>query len=73
MKVILEFNLPEEESELGQAINGSKYATILYDIDQEIRNYLEYGHKFTSVIEALEAVRALIHDELRERNLSIYV
>jgi len=43
MKAILEFNLPDDQYEYTQAINGSKYVTALTEIWDEFRNKEKYS------------------------------
>ena len=43
MKAILEFNLPEDDSEHVRAVNASAAWSALYDIDNRIRGILKYG------------------------------
>lgn len=59
-KVIMEFNLPDEENELKLAQRGRDYYCIIWNILQEIRNWLKYGHDFKTVEEALENIRELL-------------
>lgn len=40
MKAILEFNLPEEESEFKMAATASDYSICLYEINQMFRKYV---------------------------------
>ena len=42
MKAVLEFNLPEEEPEFRTAINGARFMSVLWDLDQEMRSCLKY-------------------------------
>lgn len=42
MKAILEFNLPEDQSEYDLAINGIKYYSALSDIREWLRRRLKY-------------------------------
>lgn len=60
MKVIIEFNLPEEANDFKMAIWGRDYWSNLHDIAQELRNQIKYGHEFKDVDEALEWVRSLV-------------
>lgn len=43
MKAILEFNLPDDQYEYTQAINGSKYAAALTEIWNEFRIREKYS------------------------------
>jgi coproporphyrinogen III oxidase len=42
MKAILEFNLPEEQSDFDLANNGSKMHSVLWDMDQWLRAQYKY-------------------------------
>ena len=56
-KVILEFNLPEENVDFQAAILGLNWALVAWDLDVDLRNWIKYGHPFTSADEALDAIR----------------
>ena len=71
MKATLEFNLPEEEQEHQDAINGTKFKLCLYELDQEIRTWLKHGHTFEEAGEALFEVRNRIRTLLQDRDLSL--
>ena len=57
MKAILEFDLPDESIEFKDAIQGSNWKGVVWDLDQFLRNKLKHGHSFQSADEALEAIR----------------
>lgn len=57
MKAILEFDLPDESVEFKDAIQGSGWKAVVWDLDQVLRNKLKHGHSFQSADEALEAIR----------------
>lgn len=42
MKTILEFNLPEEESEFRKSIDAWKFIAVIQDLDEELRRKLKY-------------------------------
>lgn len=42
MKAILEFNIPEEENEFYYATNGAKFADVLSEFDNFLRNKIKY-------------------------------
>ncbi len=58
---ILIFDLNEEQSAYDCAYHGLDWALVAFALDQYLRGLLKYGHTFTDVDEALEAVR----DQLR--------
>jgi hypothetical protein len=64
MKAILEFNLPEENSEFLMAQRGGDYFSYLWDLDQQLRSWLKHGNEFKTVNEALEAIREELHNEV---------
>ena len=72
MKAILEFNLPEEQSEYQTANQAGALHSILWDLDNELRNNLKHGHKFKTADDALEYVRAFLHAELGDHNVQLY-
>jgi hypothetical protein len=57
MKAKLTFNLPEERDELKLAQRGADYFCFLWDLDQELRSWLKYGHNFKTPDEVIEAIR----------------
>lgn len=65
MDATLRFDLPEDDHEHLMALNGSKYWNFLWDLDQECRGYLKYGHKFKTADDVFEWVRTRI-PELEE-------
>ena len=70
MKVILEFNLPEETDEHELALNGWKYCRILRDLDNELRNRLKWDigdYDYSTC----ERIRQLISDMCIEEGIDI--
>lgn len=63
MKVILEFNLPDEQEEYDLAINGHKFAICLEEINSNIRQWSKYENR-TSV--TIEELRSMINDVTRD-------
>lgn len=74
MKVILEFNLPEEDNEFKLAVRGSEWANTLYLIDKQLRDWLKYElpptFRSAETIRALEDVRDRIQEEMQDANLT---
>lgn len=70
MKANLEFNLPEDKTDFYMANNGWNYYLVLESIDQKLRSYLKYGHKFESADDALQDIRNLLHEEMNNRNIT---
>ena len=41
-KVTIEYTLPEEQEEFETANNASKYYSVIWDLDQYLRNFVKY-------------------------------
>lgn len=70
MKATLEFNLPEDELDLSNAINGNKFKLILWDMDQHLRNIVKHGENEEEVRVA-EELRNKLREYFSEYNVSI--
>jgi len=70
MKAILEFNLPEDELDLSNAINGNKFKLILWDMDQHLRNIVKHSENEEEVRVA-EELRNKLREYFSEYNVSI--
>lgn len=66
MKAKLEFNLPEEETDLRTALNGNKWESVLWHLDQKLRNIEKWENKETIDI---DKVRDMIYDEMKDHDL----
>ena len=62
MKATLTFNLPEEKEELDDAINGTKWWCIVWEIDQKMRGIVKYD----SVSDETAVIVDGLRDHLRE-------
>ena len=70
-KVILEFDRVEEYDEIQEALNGWKWASVYYDLDQWLRSEVKYNEKNTSAqIEAYEATRERLREIMQEWKLN---
>lgn len=66
-KYKLEFNIPEEKDEFELASHGSDIWGALWDISQEMRNYLKHDSMyFESPQEAVEYFRKRINEEIND-------
>ena len=66
MKVILEFNLPEDKEEFDAASRGMDWALLAWDIDQFIRNKIKYEQDREDV---LQLVRNQLNFQMEEKGL----
>jgi hypothetical protein len=72
MKAILEFNLPEDQREFEIANQSKDMLCIIGNLEDTLRSYLKYGHGFKTPEEALEAIRARLHEEVNIRRVNIH-
>lgn len=68
----LTFNLPDEEMEFSQAVNGSSWQHLCWEVDQLLRAKIKYADDSTpeGVVEALQEVRDFLHNERSSKGLS---
>ena len=71
MEATLKFNLPEEQSECDIAFHAMDFALAIQDLDNELRGWLKYGHKFKNADEALEKIRDVLHESLKDNGVSL--
>ena len=72
-KVTIEYTLPEEQEEFETANNASKYYSVIWDLDQYLRNFVKYPSDREDPI--LTDTMAKVRDELwrlmKEYNLDL--
>jgi hypothetical protein len=69
MKATLEFNLPEDQQEHYDAINGSTFKYCLQEMDEQLRGWRKYGHQFKDAEEALEKAREYLHQLIHDNDV----
>lgn len=69
MKAILEFNLPEDNVECRQAMNGGAWESVLWELDQELRSTVKWGDDEVKA-EYAEKIREKIYELMSNHNLS---
>lgn len=62
----LEFNLPEEQEEMQTAIDGSKWKSVVWEINNYLRNKIKYEEK-----EEFEPIREQLSQLISDSNLSL--
>lgn len=70
MKSTLEFNLPEEKYEHLLAFYGADLYGVLWTVDQQLRSWMKYGHKFKTAHSALEATRKEIWNQMDNQGIN---
>ena len=71
MKVILEFDLPEEESDFRAAINGKNLKSITYDYDEKLRRIIKYNDLSDDEYQTYQKCRDMLREMFYEENLFI--
>ena len=73
MKATLEYDLPDEQDEFEKAVNGAKYAYIIWELDHFLRAKTKYAPDSMpdEVHKAYEGTRDKLHSLLTENDLSI--
>ena len=66
MKILLRFDLPDEQAEFDAARLGRDALVALWEIDQHCRAIVKHGDPSEETRELAEAIRAMISDELRD-------
>ena len=67
------FDLPEEQDEFEQAYNGTKWRSMVQQLDNRLRDELKYNERLTiDRREAYEHARQLIQRGLDENNLQLW-
>lgn len=72
MKAILEFNLPDENYEYLNAINGTKFRSVLWDLDQWMRAKLKFEDLSDGAYDAIKETRDQLQALLQDENIDIY-
>ena len=72
-KAILEFDLNGEQYEFEQAVNASKYRSVLWDLDQFLRNKTKYPSEDTTEeqLAIYYTLRDELHNLMEENNVTL--
>ncbi len=71
MRAILEFDLPEENSDFQAAINGDNYRSAIWEFDQLLRSEMKYKELSEDTYKAYEYCRTELRKILEQDNLFI--
>jgi len=71
MKATLEFNLPEENQEHLDAINGTDWKIVLGDFDRTLCRYIKHGHTFSDIENCLDSLRKELHHYIENNGLTL--
>ena len=65
----LEFILPDEVDAFKLCQRGSAYYSFLFDLDQELRNFLKHHHDFKTPEEVMEYIRKKIAEDVEIQDI----
>ena len=68
MKAILEFDLPEEASEHRLALDGGKWMSVCFEIDQWLRSIEKHDNRNTVKV---SEVRSRLQEEIESSGLTL--
>jgi hypothetical protein len=71
MKAVLEFDLPEDNSDFQAAINGNNYKNAIWDFDQLLRAEMKHKELSDDTYQAYKYCRDELRKILAEDNLFI--
>jgi hypothetical protein len=71
MKAIIEFNLPEDGSEYKIFSSAQAMHSVLWDLQQFLRDKLRYGSKSKSVNDTVEKINTEFHKLLDEEKIEL--
>jgi hypothetical protein len=69
MKATLEFDLPEAEAQLKNALDGGKWRAVVEDLAQELRNKIKYGELTQERADAYAEMRDYLYESMEDLNL----
>ena len=69
MKAILEFELPDDKENFDAAAKGMDWALLVWDLDQQLRNWIKDEELTDDPIHVLESVRELLNELLIDNGL----
>jgi molecular chaperone GrpE (heat shock protein) len=69
MKAKLTFELPEEQEEFNDAVNGSAFKTVIWELDQYMRSQLKHEDLPDDVHEKVQEIRDQLHSILNDNNV----
>ncbi len=71
MQAVLKFDLPEDSGNHLIAVNAMEFALTCWEVDQKLRGWLKYGHKFKNADEAIEGTRNMLNDFMYSYNINL--
>jgi hypothetical protein len=72
MKVILKYNVPEDEYDYRMAVDGHKYYSFIVDFYNFLRNKVKYEQLSEADRSVYEDVYEHFHNEIRENEINLW-
>ena len=70
MKAKLTFNLPEEQEEFNDAVNGNAFKAVIWELDQWMRSQIKHGDLADDVHEKVQEIRDYLCELMTDNNVS---
>jgi hypothetical protein len=73
MEAILKFNLPDDQLQFEEAINGNKYRYIIFELKEHLRQIIKYNSQGFSedYVRACEETRDRICEMCQESSVTV--
>lgn len=74
MKVTIEFNLPEQQEEYEDFMNGAKWKYIVRELDEHMRGKIKYngGNMSLTQLDTVQEVRDMLIEYMEQENLRLH-
>jgi hypothetical protein len=74
MKVTIEFNLPEQQEEYEDFMNGAKWKYIVRELDEHMRGKIKYngGNMSLTQLDTVQEVRDMLVGCMEQENLRLH-
>jgi hypothetical protein len=71
-KAILKFDSDEESNDFKLAVNAKEIMSVLWEIDQELRNKTKYASDSTNqeTVDALISIRDFLRESMSDKSIS---
>ena len=71
-KAILKFDLDEESNDFKLAVNAKEIMSVLWEVDQELRNKTKYASDSTNqeTIDALISIRDFLRESMSDKGIN---
>jgi len=75
-KIILEFDSEEESNDARTALDGYKWKSVVWDLDQELRSTVKHGYignkeATSEEVDAADKLRTKLREILEDNNLNL--